>query len=57
MVKAVLKDREFNSSDEIEKAIVKVWDKLTFDEVESIFHNGMGRLAWAVENGGEYITE
>jgi hypothetical protein len=39
-----LKDREFNSSDEIEEAIAKVWDEFTFDEVESVFHNWMSRL-------------
>jgi hypothetical protein len=34
-----LKDGEFNSSDEIEEAIIKVWDELTFDEVQSAFRN------------------
>jgi hypothetical protein len=33
MLKEVLKDCEFNSSDEIEEAITKVWDEFTFDEV------------------------
>jgi hypothetical protein len=45
MLKRVLKDREFNSGDEIEKAIMKVWEEFTFDEVHSIFHNWMSRLA------------
>jgi hypothetical protein len=31
MLKGVLKDRKFNSSDEIEEAIAKIWDELTFD--------------------------
>jgi hypothetical protein len=34
-----LKDDEFNSSDEIEEAITKVWGEPTFDEVQSAFHN------------------
>jgi hypothetical protein len=34
-----LKDGEFNSSDEIEEVIAKVWGELTFDEVQSAFHN------------------
>jgi hypothetical protein len=57
ILKGVLKDRECNSSDEIEVAITKVWDELTFDEVQSVFHNWMIRLAWVIENEGEYITK
>jgi hypothetical protein len=57
MLKGVLKDSEFNSSDQIEKAIAKVWDEPTFNEVWSIFHNWISRLAWVIENGGEYIME
>jgi hypothetical protein len=45
MLKGVLKDCEFNSSDEIEKVITKAWDELTFDEVQRVFHNLMSRLA------------
>jgi hypothetical protein len=36
---------------------MKVWDGLTFNEVQSVFHNWMKRLAWVIENGGEYIIE
>jgi hypothetical protein len=39
MLKRVLKDREFSSSDEIEEVITTVWDELTFDEVQSVLHN------------------
>jgi hypothetical protein len=35
MLKEVLKGHEFNSSDEIEDAIIKVWDELTFGGVQS----------------------
>jgi hypothetical protein len=57
ILKGALKDREFNSSDEIEDEITKVEDGLTFDEVESFFHNWMSRRAWVIENGREYIIE
>jgi hypothetical protein len=57
MLKGVLKDREFNSSDEIKEVIAKVWDKFTFDEVQSVFHNWMDRLAWVVANEGEHVIE
>jgi hypothetical protein len=44
-------------SDEIEEAITKVWDKPTFDDMQSVFYNWTSRLAWVIENGGEYIIE
>jgi hypothetical protein len=53
-LKGVLKDPKFNSIDEIEEAIRKVWDELTFDEVPSVFYNWMSRLAWVIEIGGIY---
>jgi hypothetical protein len=39
MLKGVLKHRMLDWSDEIKEAITKVWDELTFDEVQSVFHN------------------
>jgi hypothetical protein len=39
MLKGVLKDREFNSRDENEEAITKVWDEFTFGKVQSVFHS------------------
>jgi hypothetical protein len=57
MLKGVLKDREFNWSDEIEETITKVWDELIFDEVQSVFHDWMNRIAWVIANGGAYIIK
>jgi hypothetical protein len=57
LLKGVLKDREFTASDGIEQAITKVWDELTFNEVQSIFHNWMSHLACAIANEREYIIE
>jgi hypothetical protein len=42
---------------EIEEAITMAWNDLTFDELQSVFHNWMNRLRWVIENEGEYITE
>jgi hypothetical protein len=53
----VLKHRKFDSSDEIEEAMTKVWDERTFDEVKSVFHNWASGLAWVIENRGEHIIE
>jgi hypothetical protein len=57
ILKGVLKDHEFHSSDEIEEAMTKVLDELTFDELQGVFQNWMSRLASVIENGGEYIIE
>jgi hypothetical protein len=43
-LKEALKDREFNSSGEIEEMITNACDELTFNEVQSVFHNWMSRL-------------
>jgi hypothetical protein len=55
MLKGVLKDREFNSGDEIEEAVTNIGDELPFDEVQSVFHNWMSRFAWFIEDGREYL--
>jgi hypothetical protein len=55
MLKRVLKDRELNSSAETEEATTKIWDALILGEVHSVFQNWMSRLAWVVENEGEYM--
>jgi hypothetical protein len=55
VLKGVLKDRGSNSSDDIEEAIARVWDELTFDEGQTVFHNWMGRLGWVIEDEREYI--
>jgi histone-lysine N-methyltransferase SETMAR len=57
MLKGILNGRGFHSYDEIEEAFTMAWNDLTFDEVQSAFHNWMNRLRWVIENGGEYITE
>jgi hypothetical protein len=56
-LKGIMKDQGFHPHDEIEEVITMVWNSLTFDEVQSVFHNWMNRLRWVIENGGGYITE
>jgi hypothetical protein len=57
MLKRVLKDREFNSSDEIEEAILKIGGGPTFDEVQSLFHNRMIHLVSVLENGESVLLK
>jgi hypothetical protein len=51
MLKGILKDQEFHSHDEIEEAIPMTRNDLTFDEVQSVFHNWKNRFGWVIENG------
>jgi hypothetical protein len=57
MLNEILKDREFPSSDEIEEGITNVWNNLIFNDVQSVLRNGMSRLSWVIENGGESVHE
>jgi hypothetical protein len=55
MLKGILKDRELHSHDETEEMITMTWNDLTFDEVQSVFHNWINRLRWVIENGGSTL--
>jgi hypothetical protein len=57
VLKQILRDREFSSSDESEDAIAQVWNNLTFDDIQSVFWDWIRRFAWVAENDGEYIGE
>jgi hypothetical protein len=57
MLKQILRDRELSSRDEIEDAIVQVWNDLTFDDAQSVFRNWIRRLTVVAENDGGYISE
>jgi hypothetical protein len=57
LLKGMIKDREFHSHEGIKEAIPVGWDDLTFDDVQSIFRDWMGRLAWVIEHEGEYLLE
>jgi hypothetical protein len=57
MLKGIFKDQEFAWSDEIAQAITKTWNDLTLDDMRSVSRNWMSRLAWVIENDGEYVHE
>jgi hypothetical protein len=57
MLKGILKDQEFHSSNEIEETMTNVWDDLTFDDVQGIFQNWKSRLVSVIENGREHAHE
>ena len=55
MLKGILKDQEFTSSDEVEEMITRTWTDLTFDDVQNVFWNWVSRLTWVIGNSGEYV--
>jgi hypothetical protein len=57
MSKQIPRDREFSSSDEIEEGIAQIWNDLTFDDVQSVFHDWIQRLVWVAANDGENISQ
>jgi hypothetical protein len=54
MLKGVLKDHKFNSSNEIEEVITKIWDEPTSDELQNVFYSWMSHLAWILRMGRIY---
>jgi hypothetical protein len=56
-LEGILKNHQFHSSDDLEGVVPKVWDDLTFDDVQRVFHNWMNCSARAIKNDGEYTLE
>jgi hypothetical protein len=49
LLKGIMKDCEFHSSEEIEDAITVAWNYLTFEDVQSILYVWTRRLASVIE--------
>jgi hypothetical protein len=54
MLKQKMKDRELQSQQAILSAVAKLWNDLTFAEIQRVFQEWMERLTWVVGNNGEY---
>jgi hypothetical protein len=54
MLKHNMKDREFQSQQAIVSPVAKMWNDLTFADVQGVFQEWMERLTWVVGNKGEY---
>jgi hypothetical protein len=54
MLKHKMKDREFQDQQAMSSAVAKMWNDLTFADVQRVFQEWMERLAWVVGNNGEY---
>jgi transposase len=54
LLKHKMKDREFQSQQVILSAVAKMWNDLTFADVQRVFQEWMERLTWVVGNNGEH---
>jgi hypothetical protein len=49
-----MKERVFQSAEQILAAITESWNELTLEDIQIVFHNWMERLIWVIANTGEY---
>jgi transposase len=54
ILKQKMKERVFQSEEQILAAITDSWNELTFEDIQRVFHNRMERLIWVIANSGEY---
>jgi hypothetical protein len=57
MLRQILRDGEFSSSDAIEDVIAQGRNGLTFEDVQSVPSDWIRRVAWVAENDGEHNSE
>jgi hypothetical protein len=49
-----MKERVFQSEEQILAAVTKGWNELTFEDIQRVFDNRMERLIWMIANHGEH---
>jgi hypothetical protein len=54
ILKHNMKDQEFQNQQAILNAIAKIWDDLTFEDIQGVFQEWMERLTWVIGNNREY---
>jgi hypothetical protein len=52
--KGMRKDRHFQGSEDILRAIQEPWGHFTFEDFENVFKSRMERLTWMIATSGEY---
>jgi hypothetical protein len=53
MLKQEMKDREFQSQQAMRSPFPKIWNDLTFAEVQRVFQEWMECLTWVIGDNGE----
>jgi hypothetical protein len=54
MLEHKMKDRQFQSQQAIFSVVAKMWNDVTFADVQCVFQEWMEHLTWVVGNNGEY---
>jgi transposase len=54
ILKQKMKERVFQSEEQILAAITESRNELTFEDIQRVFHNWIERLLWVIANSGEY---
>jgi hypothetical protein len=54
ILKQKMKERAFQSEEQILTAITESWNELTFEDIRRVFHNWMEYLIWVIANTGKY---
>lgn len=54
MAKENLKGVEINSEEDLENEIIRIFDGVTFEELQMVFEAWIKRLEWVIKNHGEY---
>jgi histone-lysine N-methyltransferase SETMAR len=54
ILKQKMKERVFQSEEQILTAITESWNEPTFEDIQRIFHNWVERLIWVIANSGEH---
>jgi hypothetical protein len=57
MLEHKMKDRQFQSQQAILRATAKMWNNVTFADVQRVFQEWMEHLTWVVGNNGEYYPD
>jgi histone-lysine N-methyltransferase SETMAR len=55
--KTAIQNQSFQDPDELIEALTNLFDSITFEELQIVFHNWIRRLRWVIENKGEYFHE
>jgi hypothetical protein len=51
-----MKDQTITSRDDLEGALTEVWENVSRDVLQSLFHEWMARREWVMEHRGDYDT-
>jgi hypothetical protein len=56
MLKQKIKDRMFDTTEEILIAIRKVWSEVTFEDLQSVFFDWIQQVEYVIEHEVEYYV-